>query len=488
MATRRRGVKHTRRRRNLKTSIRKKTYRKKSIHTNKKKITNKITRKLGRLHQVGGAGEDDPIEPEDIKVAVDFIQTNELAPEGQSSQDFVEEIEIKLKKEGLLDKHIRPTKLSLYGKLFEYIFARKDLMLEDKLYNEFVATKGQEKYDVDPNYTMGDSVNEIFKDCYLSLKTKQVLSKDGKFAGYVETGKALTLLDSLKDVVMGTLGTHGFKMVLESYLPIRDSGKLVAVTGQNRSVYDIKKKIGEILGKYNSAKEIQSLIDSVSGFNNEGSKILNNSKLGPKDRCSQLKLLKKRIDDFSRQMAVHGCKVRLDVKASRECGTFIHDNSTGKKKAKIPQYRIASSLYVSESMAEPVELDPASPIAFDSQDVNDHSGLGLHAKWYKGVATLQPTRSGKEKTETFNQVLKEMGIHKSVAPRSDIHKSVAPRSFKSIKSSQSETKPGAIIPLSNKPSTSFYRKADEYLTPRRFKTPTTSRGRGLSRVSEESGM
>jgi hypothetical protein len=488
MATRRRGVKNTRRRRNLKTSIRKKTYRKKNININKKKISNKVTRRLGRLHHVGGAGEEDsPIEHEDIKIAENIIEATGLAPEGKSSQQFVEEIEIKLKKEGLLDKHIRPTKLSLYGKLFEYIFARKDLMLEDKLYNEFVATKGQEKYDVDPKYTMGDSVNAIFKDCYLSLKTKQVLSPGGKFAGYVETGKALTLLDSLKDVVTRGLGRHGFKMVLESYLPIRDdSGKLVAVTGQNRSVYDIKNNIGRILGeKYNSAEEIQSLIDSVSGFNNEGSKILNNPKLTPFDRCSQLKLLKNKINDFSKKMAVHGCKVRLDVKASRECGTFRHDNSTGKKKAKIPQYRIASSLDVSQLIAEDVELDPASPIAFDSQDVNDHSGLGLHAKWYTGVATLQPTRSGREKTETFNQVLKEMGIHKSVAPRSDIHKSVAPRSFKSIKSPQSETKPGAIVrPLSNKPSTSFYRKADEYLTPRRFKTPTTSRGRRLSGMEE----
>ena len=41
MATRRRGVKNTRRRRNLKTSIRKKTYRKKNININKKKNSNK---------------------------------------------------------------------------------------------------------------------------------------------------------------------------------------------------------------------------------------------------------------------------------------------------------------------------------------------------------------------------------------------------------------------------------------------------------------
>ena len=494
MATRRRGVKNTRRRRNLKTSIRKKTYRKKNININKKKNSNKVTRKLGRLHHVGGAGEEDsPIEHEDIKIAENIIEATGLAPEGKSSQQFVEEIEIKLKKEGLLDKHIRPTKLSLYGKLFEYIFARKDLMLVDKLYNDFVTTKDQEKYDVDPKYTTGDGVNAIFKDCYLSLKTKQVLSPGGRFAGYVETGKALTLLDSLKDVVTGILGRHGFKMVLESYLPIRDdSGKLVAVTGQNRSVYDIISNIGIILGEhkgiilggYNLEKGIQYLIDSVSDFNKEGSKILNNSKLTPSDRCSQLKTLKNKINDFSKKMAVHGCKVRLDVKASRECGTFRHDNSTGKKKAKIPQYRIASSLDVSKLSAEDVPLDPASPIVFESQDHdNDDKRPGLHAQWYIGVSKSHPSRSGRDKqkqNETLNQALKEMGMPNSVAPRS----------FKSIKSPQSETKPGAIVrPLSNKPSTSFYRKADEYvLTPRRFKTPTTSRGRGLSRVSEKSGM
>ena len=379
-----------------------------------------------------------------------------------------------------MDKHIRPTKLSLYGKLFEYIFARKDLMLVDELYNDFVTTKDQEKYDVDPKYTMGDGVNAIFKDCYLSLKTKQVLSLGGRFAGYVETGKALKLLDSLKDVVTGILDGHGFKMVLESYLPIRDdSGKLVAVTGQNRSVYDIKDNIGRILGKrYNSEKGIQYLIDSVSDFNKEGSKILNNPKLNPSVRCSQLKLLKNKINDFSRQMAEDECKVRLDVKASRECGTFRHDNSTGKKKAKIPQYRIASSLDVSGLDEGNVKLDPASPIVFESQDHdNDDKRLGLHERWYIGVSKSHPSRSGRDKqkqNETLNQALKEMGMPNSVAPRS----------FKSIKSPQSETKPGAIVrPLSNKPSTSFYRKADEYLTPRRFKTPTTSRGKSMGQLS-----
>ena len=396
MVTRRRGVKHTRRRRYVKSSIRKKTYRKKSIHTNKKKITNKITRKLGRLHQVGGAGEDDPIEPEDIKVAVDFIQTNELAPEGQSSQDFVDSIVSELQEE-LEEEHskvfavvTRPTKLSLYGKLFEYIFVRKDLGLANELYLEFTKTKNQEKFDVDVKFTLGPRVPELYRMCYLSLKTKKVASdRSPPFSGYVETGKAKTLLESLQFVVSGEIGENGFKMVVESYCPLELDGKLAAIEGVHRRVYDIKGEIRTILGRYNSPEGIMHLIDSVEGFNQRGSDILNNPQLTLEQRCSLLDELKTDINSFSALIAKHDSKVRLDVKESSECRTFTHVFSKGKK-AKIPQYRVASSLLLRGFQHEQV-APPSSPLALRSPTA---SRPPIQADWIHGVRLFTDKRSG----------------------------------------------------------------------------------------------
>ena len=398
MVTRRRGIKHTRRRRYVKSSIRKKTYRKKSINTNKKKNTNKKTRKLGRLHHVGGAGEDDPIEPEDIEVAVDFIQTNELAPEGQSSQDFVDSIVSELQEE-LEEEHskgfavvTRPTKLSLYGKLFEYIFARKDLGLADALYLAFTKTKNQEKFDVDVKFTLGPHVLEMYRNCYLSLKTKKVASdRSPPFSGYVETGKAKTLLESLQFVVSGEIGESGFKMVVESYCPLEFDGKLAAIEGVHRRVYDIKGEIGTILGDYNSPEGIMHLIDSVEGFNQRGSDILNNPLLPIHERCRLLDELKTDINDFSALMATRGSKVRLDVKESSECRTFTHVVSKGKKKAKIPQYRVASSLFLRGFQYEQV-APPSSPLALRSPTASRPPPI--HADWIRGVSLFTDKRSG----------------------------------------------------------------------------------------------
>jgi hypothetical protein len=403
MVTRRRGVKHTRRRRYVKSSIRKKTYRKKSINTNKKKNTNKITRKLGRLHHVGGAGEDDPIEPEDIEVAVDFIESNGLAPEGQNSQQFVDSIISELKEE-LEEEHskgfavvTRPTKLSLYGKLFEYIFARKDLRLADAAYIAFTKTKNQEKFDVDVKFTLGPHVLEMYRNCFLSLKTKKVASnRSPPFSGYVETGKAKTLLESLQFVVSGKIGESGFKMVVESYCPLEFNGKLAAIEGVHRRVYDIKGEIGTILGHYNSHEGIMYLIDSVERFNQRGSSILNNPDLTLEQRCSLLDELKTDINEFSALIAGHGhgCLVRLDVKESSECRTFTHAILKGRKKVKIPQYRVASSLNL-RGFWSPQVAEPSSPLALRSPTNSPTASrpTPIQADWIHGVRLFPQERS-----------------------------------------------------------------------------------------------
>jgi hypothetical protein len=406
MVTRRRSVKYTRRlrRRYVKSSIRKKTYRKKSIHTNKKKISNKITRKLGRLHHVGGAEEDDPIEHEDIEVAVDFIESNGLAPKGQNSQEFVDSIISELEEE-LEEEHskgfavvTRPTKLSLYGKLFEYIFARKDLRLAAAAYIAFTKTKNQEKFDVDVKFTLGAHVLEMYRNCFLSLKTKKVASKRSPpFSGYVETGKAKTFLESLQFVVSGEIGEHGFKMVVESYCPLEFNGKLAAIEGVHRRVYDIKGEIGTILGKYNSPQGIEFLIGNVERFNQRGTSILNNPHLTLEQRCSLLDELKTDINEFSALIAGpgHGCSVRLDVKESSECRTFTHVILKGKKKVKIPQYRVASSLNLSR-FESPRDAEPSSPLALRSRPNSPTASrpTRIHADWSAAVQLFPDTRSG----------------------------------------------------------------------------------------------
>ena len=318
-------------------------------------------------------------------------------------------------------------------------------MLRDELYKKFVATKGQEKYDVSKEYTLGIGVNEIFKDCYLSLKTKQVSSQGNQFAGYVETGKALTLLDSLLDVVMNKLGHHGFKMVLESYLPIRDdSGKLLAIEGQKRNVYNIKDNIGRILGNYSNAERLQKLIDSVKGFNQRGSSILNDSSLSIHKRCHLLDELKTDINDFSEKMLRNRCLVRLDVKESSECRTFTHVVVQKNKKAKIPQYRVASSLDVRQLPKEGEgELEAASPITFDSPPETGSKKNGIHAQWSRRVGTFPPSRSQRDPREKQRLLAKFKSSAKPSA-RSESARSESARSASSAKpSARSESARGA---------------------------------------------
>ena len=406
MVTRRRGVKNTRRRRNLKTSIRKKTYRKKNIHINKKKISNKVTRKLGRLHHVGGAkGINDPMDDRTREEVESFLLESSLVPQGQSSQDMldgiIKDVNEERREQGLAVV-VRPTKLSLFGKLFEYFFGRKELHLDGNEYSDFVNTKGDEKYDVDVKFTQHPQVLEMYKNCFLSLKTKKLSNqKSGAFAGYVETGKAAVLLESLQDVLLKKHGIAKFKMVVESYYPVEVERKVVAIRGMHRHVYNITDNIGIILGRYNTEESIQNLLDRVNKFREQAQIILESKHHTLKKREQLLDHLKEKINVFNQEISRgrDGCLVRVDVKESKECRTFVH-SSDPKVRTRIPQYRVASSLDIGRLVYDVV--DPGSPIGTISppRSESKEQVLPLQKGWSEALKREPLGRSGRSAEET----------------------------------------------------------------------------------------
>jgi hypothetical protein len=239
----------------------------------------------------------------------------------------------------------------------------------------------------------------VYKNCFLSLKTKQMSErKDDAFAGYVETGKAATLLDSLKDVVLKRLGTGvKFKMVVESYRPVKVENKVVAIKGLHRHVYSITDNIGIILGYYNSQKGIDELLHFVEGFTREGQAILENRRYTIPERCKLLTALKDKIDSFNTTILARGCLVRIDVKESKDCRTFQPVGEDGDASKK-PQYRIASSLDI--KTLESIALPPGSPIVTTSPE----RGLKqpLYKSWSDAVSGYPVGRSERSAEETEN--------------------------------------------------------------------------------------
>jgi hypothetical protein len=415
MATRRRSVKHTRRRRrNSKLSRHKQIYIKKnkkiSERKNKKRRINKLTHKVGYLYHIGGAkGINDPMDDMTIDEVESFLDTSSLVPEGQSSQEMldgiIEDVNEERREQGLASL-VRPTKLSLFGKLFEYIFARKELHLDGKDYSDFVNTKGDEKYDVHVKYTQGKSVPQVYKNCFLSLKTKKILSQTSvAFAGYVETGKAMVLLDSLKDVLLKKHGQAKFKMVVESYYPVELERKVVAIRGIHRHVYNITDSIGIILGRYNSKEEIQKLLDKAKEFTQEGQEILDSRVYTLDVRGRLLDQLKEKVNRFNEEISRNlgrdsdGCLVRVDIKESKECRTFVHSTDP-RVRTKIPQYRVASSLDVGR--LEYNNVDPGSPILTTSPRRSESKKqlLPLQKGWSEALSHEPIGRSGRSAEET----------------------------------------------------------------------------------------
>lgn len=437
MATRRRGVKyvlHSRRRRRAKTNRRRQIYRSKSVSksvSKSRRRINKVTRKIGRLYHIGGAKGDAaaPVETDEIE---DFIQSTGLVPEGRSSQDVVENIiqdVIKERREQGLSVFTRPTKLSLFGKLFEYLFIRTDLGLDDQRYTEFLTkTKNSEKYDVHADFTRHGGVPDIYKNCFLSLKTKKMSSSSANpFAGYVETGKASVLLESLQDVVDQKIKSNGFKMVVESYYPVEQNRKVVAIVGMHRRVYDIKGQIQTILGKYNSPNKIQELLSMVERFTSQGNRILDDARMSLPKRCDELNALKDEISGFSAGMTRDGCCVRLDVKASDDCKTFVHTDGAGKKSKK-PQYRVASSLNIGALLYD--SEDPGSPMLTKSPT----AGSKLYEKWGSETKSRPASRSGRTR-QSIEDLLQDLFNSRSTSargaspnPQPEIPESKRPRS------------------------------------------------------------
>ena len=86
------------------------------------------------------------------------------------------------------------------------------------------------------------------------------------------------------------------------------------------------------------------------------------------------------------------CLVRLDVKESSECRTFIHVDSKGKGKAK-PQYIVASSLNL-KGFENARIVAPSSPLALRSPSVSPTASrrTPIQADWIRGVSRFPTER------------------------------------------------------------------------------------------------
>ena len=295
------------------------------------------------LYQSGGEGDDDnQATQEDVDFVKEIIQENidlHILPESISPDAIVEDVAVSDPVDICRRPEVpRPKKTSLFGKLIEILFARKQLGLEGDMFAQFLSLPPNSKYDIPAIFTMHLGSGSMYFNCNLSLKSKELKSEGSHYnTGNIETGDAVTFLECLIESLFSP--STGFKIVVEDYYCKYEPGtkKMIGLKGKYRRVYDLKDQLGAIFGGYDSVVEIKNLYDKILGLKQRCPIIMANKDTS--ERTIQLLDLKRDIDRLNHEMARNNCLIFLARKQASNCKTFTGDGTK-------PALRVQSALIV----------------------------------------------------------------------------------------------------------------------------------------------
>ena len=292
-------------------------------------------------YQSGGNPlDDEPASQEDIAFVTDAIMHEDVPI--LLAEHIVEAVKVSDPSDACVPQIVGrcvplPKKVSLFGKLIEILFGRKDLHFEGKLFNDFLKLPPTSRYDVPAKFTMHMHRDSIFHNCNLNIKSKQLENQnDEPYKGRIEVGDIVVFNSCLKDAQDAS--SPGFLMIVEDYFLENQGERVVGLVGKYRRVYDLKSQLGTIFGSYTEV-QIEELYKEIQSLKEQCPVILKNP--NREKRVVELNKLKDDIDVLNARMTSKGCLLQLARKESTDCRTD-YTPGTGRQ----PALRIQGTLAI----------------------------------------------------------------------------------------------------------------------------------------------
>ena len=415
------------------------------------------------LYQSGGEGDDAPASQEDVNFVKEIIQQNidsQTLPDSISPEDIVKVVAdsdpVDVYEDPLVFRPSvpRPKKTSLFGKLIEILFARKDLGLHGPSFEQFLALPNDAPYDVPVDFTLHLGPGNIYHNCNLSLKSKELKDKSANYStGQIETGDAVIFLECLMTALQQA--SPGFKMVVEDYYCTYqpETEKMIGLMGKFRRVYDLTSQLPTIFGEYYPSG-IDELYTKIKELKERCPQIM--AMPNPGKRKYELDRLKTDVDMLNTEMVRKRCLIHLARKQSSDCETF---EGKGKK----PALRIQSALKLET-------LHKSVSIRGNTEEILILKGMGLPLSPY-GIET---PKQGVASYASFKGFAKELPPARSSGASAHDVARFAPVSHLELPPVENPQKPN---PRSRSRSRSATPKSKPPKSSGRAKTPKSS-GRG----------